>query len=191
MNSTVLETPRLRLREMTPGDLDFVATMLAHPEVNHFYERRFTRAESKEWLSRQLDRYRRDGHGLWLVLDRTTSEPVGQVGLCMQDVEGTRQPEIGWLLHRPYWGKGYATEAGAATRDAAFARWQYDHVISLIRPVNVASQRVALRIGMTPGRLVQFHGYEHFVFGMEKAAEESGEVEEVEEVEEVSGKVEK
>jgi [ribosomal protein S5]-alanine N-acetyltransferase len=168
MNSTVLETPRLQLREMTPGDLDFVATMLAHPEVNHFYERRFSRAESKEWLSRQLDRYRRDEHGLWLVLDRTTSEPVGQVGLCMQDVEGTRHAEIGWLLHRPFWGKGYATEAGAATRDAAFERWHYDHVISLIRPVNVRSQRVAVRIGMTPGRRVQFHGYEHFVFGMEK-----------------------
>jgi RimJ/RimL family protein N-acetyltransferase len=164
MNTAVLETPRLRLREMASGDLDFVATMLGHPEVNHFYERRFTRAESQEWLSRQLDRYRRDGHGLWIVVDRATSEPVGQVGLCVQDVEGTRHPEIGWLLHRPYWGKGYATEAGAATRDAAFARWHYDHVISLIRPVNVASQRVALRIGMTPGRLVHFHGYEHVVF---------------------------
>ena len=170
MTGIVLETARLRLREMTHGDLDFVATMLAHPEVNHYYERRFTRAESSEWLSRQLDRYRRDGHGLWLVLERETSEPVGQVGLCMQDVEGTRQPEIGWLLHRPFWGKGYATEAGAATRDAAFARWGYDHVISLIRPVNVPSQRVALRIGMMPGRLVYFHGHEHFVFGMEKPA---------------------
>ena len=183
MTGTVLETLRLRLREMTPGDLDFVATMLAHPEVNHFYERRFTRAESKEWLSRQLDRYRCDGHGLWLVLDRSTSEPVGQVGLCMQDVEGRRHPEIGWLLHRPYWGKGYATEAGAATRDAAFTRWNYDRVISLIRPVNVASQRVALRIGMTPGRLVHFHGYEHFVFGMDKSAEQLEEVEKVEKVE--------
>jgi ribosomal-protein-alanine N-acetyltransferase len=176
MNGIVFETSRLQLREMAHDDLDFVATMLAHPEVNHFYERRFTRAESKEWLSRQLDRYRSDGHGLWLVLDRATSEPVGQVGLCMQDVEGTRHPEIGWLLHRPYWGKGYATEAGAATRDAAFARWQYDHVISLIRPVNVPSQRVALRIGMTPGRVVRFHGYEHCVFGMASPAEQVEEV---------------
>ncbi len=166
MNAAVLETPRLLLREMTAADLDFVATMLAHPEVNHFYERRFTRAESKDWLSRQLERYRRDGHGLWLVMDRQTGEPLGQVGLCMQEVEGTRHPEVGWLLHRPYWGRGYATEAGGSARDAAFERWGYDHVISLIRPVNVPSQRVALRLGMTLGRTVQFHGVEHVVFGI-------------------------
>jgi len=183
MTGSVLETPRLRLREMTASDIDFVATMLAHPDVNRYYERRFTRAESEEWLSRQFDRYDRDGHGLWLVLDRATGQPVGQVGLSMQDVEGTRHPEVGWLLHRPYWGRGYATEAGAATRDAAFERWGYDHVISLIRPVNVPSQRVALRIGMTQGRLVQFHGFEHFVFGTTKRHVEKwkgGKVEEVE-----------
>ena len=168
MNTIVLETPRLWLREMTQRDLDFIATMMAHPEVNHHYERQFTRAESKEWLSRQIDRYRVDGHGLWLVMNRVTGEPLGQVGLCMQDVEGARHPEVGWLLHRPHWGHGYATEAGAAARDAAFERWGYDHVISLIRPANVPSQRVALRIGMTQGRSVNFHRFEHLVFGITK-----------------------
>ncbi len=174
MNAAVLDTSRLLMREMTAADLDFVAAMLAHPEVNQYYERRFTREESKDWLSRQIDRYRRDGHGLWLVMDRQSGEPLGQVGLCMQEVEGIRHAEIGWLLHRPHWGKGYATEAGAATRDAAFARWGYDHVISLIRPVNVPSQRVALRIGMTQGRVVQFHGFEHLVFGVSKEQAATG-----------------
>lgn len=161
----ILETERLRLRELTPNDLDFVATMLAHPEVNRYYERQFSRVDAEVWLNRQLDRYRRDGHGLWLVHDRTTGEPLGQVGLIMQEVEDTRRPEIGWLLHRPYWGKGYATEAAAATRDAAFERWKYSDVISLIRPVNTPSIRVAERIGMRPGRRVQFHGFEHIMYG--------------------------
>lgn len=160
----ILETPRLSLCELTTDDLDFVTAMMAHPDVSRYYERRFTRHESAEWLSRQLERYRRDGHGLWRVAERATNEPVGQVGLAIQEVEGMRYPEIGWLLHRPYWGRGYATEAAAATRDAALSRWGYEHVISLIRPVNVRSQRVAERIGMTQGRLVQFHGFEHIVF---------------------------
>ena len=164
MSRVILETSRLLLREMTRRDIDFIAMMMAHPEVNRFYERRFSRAESETWLERQLERYRRDGKGLWLAVERETGVPVGQVGLAFQDVEGERHPEIGWLLDRPYWGRGYATEAGAAIRDAAFNQWRYDHVISLIRPVNVNSQRVALRLGMTEGRRVHFHGYEHCVF---------------------------
>jgi len=148
----VLETARLQLREMVSDDIDFVATMLANPEVTRYYERSFTRADAKAWLERQRSRYTDDGHGLWLVLERETGSPVGQVGLAMQEVEGTRRPEIGWLLDRPYWGKGYATETGIATRDAAFTRWGYRHVISLIRPVNESSRRVARRLRHGCGR---------------------------------------
>jgi RimJ/RimL family protein N-acetyltransferase len=168
VSRVILETPRLILREMVPQDIDFIATMMAHPEVNHFYERRFSREESQIWLDRQIERYRRDGTGLWLVVDRQMDAPVGQVGLAMQDVDGARLAEIGWLLHRPYWGHGYATEAGAAVRDAAFKEWGHGLLISLIRPVNHPSQRVARRLGMTDRRRVQFHGFEHCVFEIEK-----------------------
>jgi RimJ/RimL family protein N-acetyltransferase len=164
--TTVLETARLVLREFVPGDLDFLASMLAHPDVNRYYERQFTRDEAQAWLERQLERYRRDGHGLWLVEERASGAAVGQVGLAMQEVEGERHPEIGWLLDRPFWGRGYATEAATATRDAAFARWHYPRVISLIRPENVPSQRVAERLGMTPTRQVDFHGFRHIVFAI-------------------------
>jgi len=169
MSRVILGTARLVLREMVPQDIDFIATMMAHPEVNHFYERRFTREESEIWLDRQIERYRRDGTGLWLVVDRQSQKPVGQVGLAMQEVEGERLPEIGWLLHRPYWGQGFATEAGAAVRDTAFTEWGHLRLISLIRPVNHASQRVAMRLGMTDRRRVHFHGFEHCVFEITKS----------------------
>ncbi len=168
----VLETPRLLLRELAPADLDFVAASMADPEVTLYYERPLHRAEAQAWLDRQHRRYRRDGHGLWLVSERETGEPVGQVGLLMQEVEGRREPEIGYLLHRPYWGRGYATEAAIATRDAACSRWGYDHVIALIRPENRPSRRVAERIGMRPGRRVRHAGFEHIVYGMQLPASE-------------------
>jgi len=164
--AVVLETARLRLREMEPGDLDFVAAMLADEEVMRYYPRVQSRVEAQAWLERQRRRYADDGHGLWLVLDRTSGAPVGQVGLSMQEVEGARRPEVGWLLHRPFWGKGYATEAGIAVRDAAFARWRYPALISLIRPVNEPSRRVAERVGLAPGPLVPFHGFEHVMYEM-------------------------
>lgn len=168
---TILETSRLTLRELIPDDLEFLASMLADPEVAHHYDRRFSREAADAWLRRQIERYQSDGHGLWLASETATGTPVGQVGLILQMVEGAKRPEIGWLLDRPQWGKGYATEAATAVRDAAFTRWNYPEVISLIRAGNVASQRVAERIGMTPGPQVWFNGLEHVVFRAERAAQ--------------------
>ncbi len=68
---------------MSREDLDFVAQMLAHPEVMRFYPKCYSRAESTEWIERQLKRYKQDGHGLWLAVERRTQQPVGQVGLVI------------------------------------------------------------------------------------------------------------
>jgi len=85
---TILQTPRLLLREIAPDDLDFVAAMLAHPEVMRYYPRLYSRDEALHWLERQRQRYASHGHGLWLVLDREAGHPVGQVGLIRQEVDG-------------------------------------------------------------------------------------------------------
>jgi RimJ/RimL family protein N-acetyltransferase len=63
----ILETPRLLLYELQPEDLNFVATVLAQPEVTFYYERRFERSDAQAWVDRQKQRYSRDGHGLWLT----------------------------------------------------------------------------------------------------------------------------
>lgn len=164
MARTILETPRLALREMNWGDLDFVATMLADPLVMRYFPKCCSRSEAEEWLTRQINRYAGDGHGLWLVSNRETGEPVGQVGLTKQFVDDRHEPEIGYLIHQPFWRLGFATEAAAAVSEYAFAQLQLEYVISLIRPVNVPSQRVALRIGMKPDRLTSFRGYEHLIY---------------------------
>jgi RimJ/RimL family protein N-acetyltransferase len=156
---------------MNPGDLDFIARMLADPDVMRYYPKRYTRDEARTWIERQEGRYARDGHGLWLIFDRTTQEPRGQCGLAIQSVEGTSLPEIGYLVHRPYWRQGYASEAAAAVRDYAFGALGKDLVISLIRPINLPSQGVARKLGMRPEpRLVQFHDLEHMVWKITREA---------------------
>lgn len=160
------ETPRLRLREMSLGDLDFIASMLAHPEVMRFYPKLYSREEAAQWIERQLGRYERDGHGLWLAEDRATGEPRGQVGLMIQEVDGVKEPEIGYLIHHPYWRQGLAAEAALAVRDWAFGILGLPRVISLIRPVNVPSQGVARKMGMTPEKTTMVWDLEHIVFSM-------------------------
>jgi len=165
-----LETTRLTLREIVEGDIDFVAEMLSDPDVMRFYPKRLSRDESMEWIAKQRMRYERDGHGLWLASERESGEPVGQIGLCMQDIadwEPRRNAEIGYLLHRAYWGRGFATEAATCVRQYAFDTLAYDHVISLIRPENEPSQAVARRLGMTiQGTTTAFHVWPHLVFGI-------------------------
>ena len=153
---------------MTSGDLDFVAEMLADPEVMRHYPKPLSRAESAEWIDRQRARYARDGLGLWLVERRDDRTAVGQVGLALQEVDGRREPEIGYLIHRAFWRRGYATEAARAVRGAAFGRFGYDRVISLIRPENDPSQGVARKLGMAPLRETTFHGLPHVVWGAER-----------------------
>jgi RimJ/RimL family protein N-acetyltransferase len=165
---------RLVFRELSPGDLDFVAAMLSHPEVMRYYPQLYSRQEAQEWIERQLGRYARNGHGLWLVQDRATGEPRGQVGLLMQSFDGmngVEEPEIGYLIHRPFWRQGLATEAALATRAWAFETLGLDRVISLIRPENLPSQGVARKLGMTPEKRAQFHGLEHIVFAVRKGAD--------------------
>ena len=160
----VLATERLTLRELAAGDLDFVAGMLSHPEVMRFYPKQYSREESQAWIERQIQRYADHGHGLWLVAERGSQSPVGQVGLMMQEVEGTWEAEIGYLVHRPFWRRGYASEAARGVREYAFDVLKRAKVISLIRPENVPSQGVARTLGMTPQREVDFKGFRHIVF---------------------------
>jgi ribosomal-protein-alanine N-acetyltransferase len=164
----ILVTDRLALREMALGDVDFVAAMLADPEVMRFYPRCYSRDEAHAWVRRQMERYARYGHGLWLVLDRRGGEPVGQVGLTIQDVDGAEEPEVGYLIHRPFWRRGFATEAALATRDYAFNTLGKTRVISLIRPENVPSQGVAAKMGMTVEKPTTHAGLTHLVFGVSR-----------------------
>ena len=164
----VLETARLTLGELEFDDIDFVAGMLADPEVMRFYSKPLTLDESVEWIEKQRARYAADGHGLWLATEAQTGRPVGQVGLLTQQVGEQKHPEIGYLIHRPYWRRGFASEAAAAVRDHAFSDLGSPYVISLIRPENVASIGVATKLGMRTTGHVVWAGLDHLLFRLER-----------------------
>ncbi len=161
----LLETPRLVLREMSLDDLDFVAAMLAHPEVMRYYPKCYSRDEAEVWIERQMRRYERHGHGLWLAIEKATGQPVGQVGLLIQHVRGVEEKEVAYLIHRPFWRRGFATEAGTAVRDYAFDVLGRQRVVALIRPENLPSIGVARKLGLKEeADRVQHSGFEHIVW---------------------------
>ncbi|MCI9120431.1 MAG: GNAT family N-acetyltransferase [Oscillibacter sp.] len=154
----ILETARLSLREMTQDDLDALGRILQDEETMYAYEGAFSRAETQEWLDRQLARYQAWGFGLWAVVLKETGEAIGQCGLTMQPWKDLEVLEIGYLFQRTFWHRGYATEAARACREYAFHVLDREEVCSIIRDTNLPSQRVALRTGMT----VKDHWVKHY-----------------------------
>ena len=144
----ILETPRLRLREMTREDLPDLGLMLRDDEVMYAYNGAFDEGETLAWLERQLGRYERYGFGLWAVVLRETGEMIGQCGLTMQPWKDREVLEVGYLFRKEYWHRGYATEGALACAEYAFRRLGAEEVCSIIRDTNLPSQGVALRCGM-------------------------------------------
>ena len=145
----VLDTPRLRLRPLGLDDLEALHAIQSDPEHMRYYPHPFSREESRAWIERTQERYARDGIGLLAVDDRETGEFLGNVGPCVQVVDGEAEVELGWSVTPARARQGIATEAAAACRDWVFASGRAGHVISLVRPENVPSAGVAEHLGMT------------------------------------------
>lgn len=176
--NAVLETERLYLREMAEADFPALCKMLQDPEVMYAYEHAFPEAEAREWLERQMERYRRYGFGLWAVILKETDGMIGQCGLTMQDWDGREVLEAGYLFQKAYWHKGYATEAARACRNYAFESLGAQEVFSIIRENNLPSQAVARRNGMTVrGRFTKhYYGMEmpHLVYSVTRGEWKDG-----------------
>jgi [ribosomal protein S5]-alanine N-acetyltransferase len=164
----ILETERLRLRELEEQDFSFYAGLFSNPLVMRFYPKLYSARESRRSFERQLFNYRLNGSGLWLIETKQGSARAGVLGLLNQVVDFKVEREIGYLLHPDFWKHGYATECGIAVRDYAFSTRNLPYVISLIRPVNLASQTVARRLGMQISRRTIYANLEHFVFRVDR-----------------------
>jgi RimJ/RimL family protein N-acetyltransferase len=163
-----ISTPRLLLRELKSADAPALFEVLGDPETMRFYPQPYSREEVDEWIGRQIGRYAM-GAGLLGVVLRDSGTLIGDCGLVWQEVEGVEEPEIGYHVHREHQGRGYATEAARAVRDYAFGTLGCDHVISMIRPENLASRRVAEKNGLTVNRTIFWRGYDHCVYQLRKA----------------------
>lgn len=149
MERIVLETDRLLLREMSLSDMSALSSILQDERVMYAYNGAFSDKETLDWMQKQLQRYKDYGFGLWGVLLKDTGKMIGQCGITMQEYKTAQVPEIGYLLAHEYWHKGYAVEAATACREYGFNTLNFNALYSIIRDMNIASQNVALRNGMT------------------------------------------
>jgi len=162
----VLETQRIVLREFQFEDFDALAAILCDPETMRYYPVSFDRAAVADWIQRNRTRYANDGHGLWAMILKSTRELIGDCGLVRQSVDAVDEIEIGYHVRRDLWNQGYASEAARACRDHGFANLKVTRLISLIRPENLASRRVAEKNGMTIWKEVTKADLLHYVYAI-------------------------
>ena len=144
----ILETDRLFLREMNMDDFDALYQVLADSEIMQHYPYSFDEKRVRDWIERNMNRYVKDGFGLWAVCLKDTGEMIGDCGLTLQNIEGEMLPEIGYHIRRDKQHNGYANEAAKGVLEWAKENTYYPAFYSYCKYTNLPSIKTAEAIGM-------------------------------------------
>src|SRR5574341_824954 len=147
----ILETKRLILRHQVIEDLDDLWALYCDPEITKYIP---DAPRSREEARGELE-WHMNGHpkfpqlGLWATIHKETGKFIGRCGLLPWTIDGQNEVEVAYTIARDYWGHGFATEAARAILQYGFEKLNLSRLISIIDHDNIASQKVAEKIGMT------------------------------------------
>lgn len=134
---------------MHSGDVKEISLVISDIEVMYAWERAFTtKKDVLDWIIKQCRRYKNEQVGYFLATDKLSGEVVGQIGLIWNEINGEKILEVGYILKKSCWHKGYAIEGARACLQYGFDLFDIPKIIATIQPENLASIAVAERIGM-------------------------------------------
>ena len=158
--SLLIETERLLLDEFAPDrDELFIFQLLNEPGyLDNIGDRDITNLDAARVYIQAvpLKSYADHGHGLWRVRDKATDEVIGMCGLIRRD--GLEFPDIGYAFLEIAWGRGYATEAAAASLDYGRRVLGLPQIVGITALDNAASVRVLEKIGFKFDRIITLPG---------------------------------
>jgi RimJ/RimL family protein N-acetyltransferase len=165
-----IETERLILHPMQADDFDALLEIFTDPNVMASFDcAPFTHAQMEHWLKRNLDHQAEFGYGLFSIIRKSDGKLIGDCGLEQMEVDGIQAAELGYDFRSDVWKQGFATEAASAVRDFAFQVLGLPQLISLIRVGNIASQRVAEKVGMKKVTTFERYGIQYYRYGIENS----------------------
>lgn len=152
----ILETERLLFRHLVMDDLDELFALYSDPEMRRYSPDGALNFEDTqdelEWFL--------NGHpnhpelGLWATIHKETNKFIGRCGLLPWTIDDCLEVEVAYMIAKDYWGQGLATEAAQGILQYGFEELNLSRIICLMHPDNLASQRVAQKVGMTLERQV-------------------------------------
>ena len=161
----ILETERLILRNWTSSDAENLFEICRDDEVMKYigtgkgYK---TLQEAEDFLSWAVNYQEENGFCRWAVVEKSSGEIIGSCGFARP--HGTTEIELGYLLARKHWGKGFATEAAEACLRFGFNKLDFREIIAMTDLENTASQKVLEKIGFTKRGIEIYKDQENLVY---------------------------
>jgi RimJ/RimL family protein N-acetyltransferase len=147
MLGPTIETERLILRPPALEDFDAWATFHEDGDALKYIGGAQVRSVTWRSFTQAAGSWALQGYALFSVIEKSSGRWIGRVGPHFP--EGWPGREVGWAIGREDWGKGYAFEAASASIDFAFDTLGWTEVIHCIASENLASRRLAERLGST------------------------------------------
>jgi ribosomal-protein-alanine N-acetyltransferase len=146
----ILETTRLILRHQVLDDLEDLWALYSNPNITKYIpDAPRTRAEAQEELEWNMHGHPKHPElGLWATMHKESGKFVGRCGLLPWTIEEQHEVEVAYTIVEDFWGQGLGSEAAQGILEYGFEELNLSRLICLIDPDNIASQKVAEKIGM-------------------------------------------
>jgi RimJ/RimL family protein N-acetyltransferase len=170
MEIPTITTPRLTLRAWRDDDVDPLFRVMDDREVMRYFPNTDppSRERVEQMISRQKDHWGEHGFGWWAIELRATGALIGWSGL--QFLPETDETEVAYLVAKPHWGKGLATEAASAGLQYGFEQLELECIIGLVHLENAASQRVIQKLGMSFVDQAYYFGIDVFRYALKRSS---------------------
>ncbi|GAA0894398.1 GNAT family N-acetyltransferase [Fulvivirga kasyanovii] len=147
----LFQSPRLGFRNWKTEDLKELFSLCSDSEVMEFFPKPLSEDETKSFIIRMQNEYEAFGFCYFAVDKLDTQELIGFIGISHKDFQADFTPciDIGWRLKKSTWNQGYATEGAKACLDYAFDMLHLTHIYAIAPAVNVKSEAVMKKIGMS------------------------------------------
>lgn len=152
---SILQTPRLALRELDFGDGEFILELLNEAGfLRHIGDKGVRSvADARDYILKgPMDSYARNGFGLYAAC-LSDGTPIGICGLVRR--EGLDHPDVGFAFLERYWSKGYAVESAAAVLTHAEKVLNLEQIVAITSPDNAKSIAVLEKIGFQYSRMIR------------------------------------
>jgi ribosomal-protein-alanine N-acetyltransferase len=148
MTVPIIITPQLTLRALENSDVKSLYRIYQTEGALQFFPNPQPPPIERlgQFINHQQDHWKKHAYGNWAITLPGKTEIIGWAGL--QYLPETGETEVGYLLDRQFWGRGFATQAAWASLQFGFERFDFDKIIGLVHPDNLASQRVLEKCGL-------------------------------------------